>query len=365
MTALLLLLACALAFANGANDNCKGIASLVASGEAAPRRALLWAAATTAVGAGAAALWDGGLLQAFRAGFVSGGAELPTAFFVAVLAAAIAWVLLATATGFPVSTTHALIGALVGAGLGAVGSQQIEWGQVASRFALPLAVGPLVSLAAVYLLARPAAALARRAEERCACLVAEPEPAGALGGAVVAAGRQRLVVGQTAECARHLPEVVLRASTALRATHWSTAGLVGFARGWNDTPKIAALAVVALPTAGGSPLAFVAIAAAMAVGGLVAGRRVLATLARRVAVPPSLGESLAASAASAVLVGLASFRGLPLSTTHVTTGALVGAGLARDRRAVRWAVVRDIALAWLVTLPATALLALVAYGVLA
>ncbi len=364
MTALLLLLACALAFANGANDNCKGIASLVASGEAGPRRALWWAAATTALGAGTAALWDGGLLEAFRASFIAGGTQQPAAFFSAVLAAAIAWVLLATVTGFPVSTTHSLLGALVGAGVAAVGSQQIEWGQVASRFALPLALGPLVSLGAVYGLARPTAALARRSEGRCACLVTEPEPIGPDGQTAAAFRRQSLVVGDTAECAQRLPDVVFRSSTALRATHWSTAGLVGFARGWNDTPKIAALAVVALPAAGGSALPFVAIAVAMAVGGLVAGRRVLATLAQRVATPPPLGESLAASAASAVLVGLASFRGLPLSTTHVTTGALVGAGLACDRRAVHWAVVRDIALAWLVTLPATALLALAAYRVL-
>lgn len=365
MTLVLLLLACALAFANGANDTCKGVASLVASGEAGPRRVLFWAAATTALGAGAAALWDGGLLQVFRAGFVAGGSEHSPTFFVAVLAAAIAWVLLATATGLPVSTTHALLGGLVGAGLAAVGSEQIEWAQVASGFALPLALGPLVSLGAVYLSSRPAAALARRSEERCACLVAEPEPIGLSGQSAVALPRQGLFLGHTADCARRSPDAVFRASTALRITHWSTTGLVGFARGWNDTPKIAALAVVALPAAGPSPTPFVAIAVAMALGGLLAGRRVLATLARRLATPPPLGESLAASAASAVLVSLASFRGLPLSTTHVTTGALVGAGLARDRRAVRWAVVRDIVLAWLVTLPASVLLALAAYRALA
>jgi inorganic phosphate transporter, PiT family len=94
----------------------------------------------------------------------------------------------------------------------------------------------------------------------------------------------------------------------------------------------------------------------MAAGGLMAGRKVLVTLAHKVTDLP-LNSSLAASTTSAVLVGLASWNGLPVSTTHVTTGGIVGAGLRRSPRSVRWRTVREIVLSWVVTLPVAGLLA--------
>lgn len=358
MTLVLLALACGLAFANGANDNCKGVAALVSAGEARPIRALSWAAVTTALGSAVAFYWDGGLVALFRASFLGTGDDLPLVFFASVLAAAIGWVLLATATGMPVSTTHALSGALVGGGLVVVGAGQIGWAELATHIALPLAVGPLVALLLVHLLARPISTLTRRASGRCTCLVAEPTLAAMSGGAALARRRHRVVVDHLETCARQSPAVAVAGSRALRAANWLASGLVGFARAWNDTPKIAALALVAAPDGGGARRIFLAVAVAMALGGLVTGRRVLATLATRVTrLPPA--ESLAASTASATLVSLASFHGLPLSTTHVTTGAIVGAGLARDRKSVHRPVVRDIVLAWAVTLPVSALLALV------
>ncbi|MGH9380194.1 MAG: inorganic phosphate transporter [Thermoanaerobaculia bacterium] len=370
MTLVLLFLACGLAFANGANDNCKGVAALVSAGEATPARALGWAAATTALGSLIAFSWGGGLVELFRAGFVDGGTSLPPVFFAAVLAGAIGWVLLATATGMPVSTTHAIIGALVGAGLVAVGAGRIGWAVVATRFALPLLLGPLIALAVVFLLARPISRLSRRAAGRCACLMQQPalaaamqEANGSSDGGASATGRWSLTTGHLEDCALRSPVAVVEASRLVRAANWLTSGLVGFARAWNDTPKIAALALVAMPAGGSARLPFLLVTAAMALGGLVSGRRVLRTLSARVTRLP-VGESLAASTASAALVGLASFHGLPLSTTHVTTGAIVGAGLARDRRSVHLRVVRDIVLAWIVTLPAGAILAFVALSLI-
>lgn len=362
MTALVFALALAVAFWNGANDNGKGVASLLAYGVASPRRALAWAAISTAAGSALSAVWGKGLLAAFRAGFVGGGAALPASFFASALAGTAAWLLLATRTGLPVSTTHALTGALLGAGLLAVGAGRIGWSVLLQRFALPLALGPLVALVLVFAAAQPLAALARRAETGCVCLVAEPTLA-SLGesGTALAAVRPALRVGKTASCAEHSPQAAVGGSAVLDAVHWTSAGLVGFARGWNDTPKIAALVLVVLPSA--SATAFALVTLAMAAGGLLAGRRVLDTLAHKVT-PLRLGDSLAASGASALLVSLASFRGLPLSTTHVATGGIVGAGLARDVRGVRWRVVRDIALSWVVTLPAAAFFALAAFAVL-
>ena len=328
---------------------------MVSAGEATATQALGWAAATTALGSAMSFFWDGGLVALFRTGFLDIGRDLPTVFFVAVVTGAMVWVLLATATGMPVSTTHAISGALVGAGLVAVGMRHIAWTQVGTHFALPLLLGPLVALAVVFLLARPMTVLARRAAGACACLVEGTAPVAA-EGVLALARAQGVTVGRLEECALQAPSAVVEGSRILRGANWLAGGFVGFARAWNDTPKIAALALVAVPVGWGTQLPFLLVTASMALGGLMSGRRVLDTLAARVTRLP-VGESLAASTASAAIVSLASFHGLPLSTTHVTTGAVVGAGLARDRRGVRLRVVRDIVLAWIVTLPVGASLA--------
>lgn len=355
MAIAVLAFAALLAFANGANDNSKGVATLVGHGGARPRAALLWAAATTGLGALTGALLGGGLIAAFRAGFISTNAPLSTAFFVAVLAGACAWVLIATRTGLPVSTTHAILGGIVGAGLLEVGAAGIGWSALAVKAAVPLLLSPLLAMALVFLLGRPLAVLARRSERRCVCAVESLEPR-MQGGAALAARRLALVTGDVASCEAHSPVAAVSGRGAAGAIHWATSGLIGFARGWNDTPKIVALALVALPASSGSHAAFAVVALAMALGGLLSGRRVLATLAQKIT-PLPLGESLAASGVSSLLVALASWRGLPVSTTHVTTGGILGAGMARSARDVRWHVVRDVALAWVVTIPAAALVA--------
>ncbi len=354
MTALLLLFLVLLAFANGANDNCKGVATLVGYGAARPRQALAWATLTTALGAGLSFWAAGGLVRGFSTGLFMDGTRLDTPFFTAVLVGACGWVLLATRLGLPVSTTHAITGALTGAGLVAFGTQPFEWSFLGTRMALPLAVSPVASLALVYLLGWPVAAAAGAVARRCVC-VAEPlvvEP----GGAVMAGSLPEVVSGEEAECAAQGAIPVASGASAMDRVHWLTSGLVGFARGWNDAPKIAALGLVALGGTRGAWLTFALVTAAMAAGGLVAGRRVLETLARKVT-PLPRAESLTASGVTALLVGLASWNALPVSTTHVSTGAIVGAGLRRDPRGVHWARVGEIGLSWLVTLPVAALLA--------
>lgn len=355
MEILVLALAALLAFANGANDNSKGVATLVGHGASSPRDALAWAAATTALGALLGFFASAGLLQVFRAGFIGAGSERSAGFFVATLAGAVAWVLLATRTGLPVSTTHAILGGLVGAGLFEVGAAGIDWSVWVHKAALPLLVSPLLALALVYGVAQPLAALVRRTESRCVCAIETLAPASSGAAPVVRRGLA-IVTGASAACAIHSPSAVVSGRGLAQTLHWGTSGLVGFARGWNDTPKIAALALVALPAGASAFGSFVLVALAMALGGLVAGRKVLVTLSERITTLP-LGESLAASGVSSLLVGLASWRGLPVSTTHVATGGIVGAGVARSAAEVRWPVVRDVGLAWIVTLPAAALVA--------
>jgi len=142
MTALLVCLVAALAFANGSNDNGKGVATLVGFGAARPRTALAFATVATAVG-GVVSFWlAGGLLAGFSTGLFATGTPITPAFFVAVLIGAFGWVMLASRTGMPVSTTHAIIGALCGAGLVAFGNARIQWSYLGVKFAVPLAVSP-------------------------------------------------------------------------------------------------------------------------------------------------------------------------------------------------------------------------------
>ena len=320
MASLILILVAVLAFGNGANDNGKGVATLVGYGAARPTSALAWATLTTMAGAVVSVWLARGMVERFSTGLFAAGVAVAPSLFVAVLVGAIAWVLLATATGMPVSTTHAIAGALIGAGSVAFGPAAVRWQLLGAKVAVPLVVSPLVALSAVYAISWPVGAAVRRPASRYVCVTATPT-----GGAV--AVDVGIVVDDAAACAGQ-PTAVTGARAAT-AVHWGSCGLVGFARGWNDAPKIAALGLLAVGGPRGTALSVTIVAAAMAVGGLVAGRRVLATLATKVAKLP-LAESLTASLATAALVGLASWEGLPVSTTQVSTGAIVGAG----RRAV-------------------------------
>ncbi len=358
MLIMLLVLVALLALANGANDNCKGVATLVGYGAASPRKALVWAMITTAVGAAVSFWFADGLIKSFSTGLFAAGTALDRAFFVSVLIAAFGWVMFATSTGLPVSTTHAITGALTGAGLVAFGSAPFHWQFLGTRFALPLALSPVLSMAAVYLIAFPVGWIVMRLAARCVC-VADEVPAGVVSGAAFAAGAPAIVVGGEADC-RSAGATPLATTTGVaNGIHWFSSGMVGFARGWNDAPKIAALAIGALATAGvahGSAVAFAIVIVAMAIGGMIAGRRVLETLAKKVTALP-LSESLTASLVTSTLVSLASWQSLPVSTTHVSTGAIVGAGLKRDPHGVHWGKVTEIVLSWVVTLPVTGLVA--------
>jgi PiT family inorganic phosphate transporter len=353
MTFALLGLVALLAFANGANDNCKGVATLVGYGAATPRRAMMYATITTLIGAIVSFWFSGGLIKSFSTGLFVKGAALDGAFFIAVLIGAIAWVLFATFTGLPVSTTHAITGALTGAGLVALGNAQFQWSFLGTKFAVPLAISPLLSMALVYAIAWPVAIALRRAANRCVCVVSR-EPA-MVGATVVATSSTPLLIVDDESNCQAAPVAVTTSATA-NAVHWFSGGFVGFARGWNDAPKIAALGLVAMAGPHGMAISFAIVAVAMAIGGLVAGLRVLETLANKVT-PLPLAQSVTASMTTATLVGLASWAGLPVSTTHVATGAIIGAGLQNDRKSVRWGKVAEIVLSWVITLPVAALVA--------
>jgi PiT family inorganic phosphate transporter len=161
-------------------------------------------------------------------------------------------------------------------------------------------------------------------------------------------------VGTTGECSERYAGRMLgmSAASAVDALHFLSAGAVGFARGLNDTPKIAALLVVA----GGLQISWgiAAVAVAMALGGLLQSARVAHTMSRKLT-GMNPGQGCSANLATAVLVSTASWTGLPVSTTHVSVGALVGQGMVTRR--VHWKPVGQVALSWVITLPCSAAIA--------
>jgi PiT family inorganic phosphate transporter len=348
---IVILLVAVLSYANGANDNSKGVATLVGFGAATPKQALICATITTAIGAGFSFLVAKGMINAFKAGIFKPGTEIPSVFFCAVLCGAVGWVLFANRTGMPVSTTHAIVGGLIGAGLVRFGGGQIVWPFLGKSVAVPLVLGPVISTALVYLLAWPVVAITRGGKSRV--VVVERDLAFVSSGGTATVAIAETVSQQTVDA----PPTTQTIKVA-DIVHWASGGMVGFARGWNDAPKIAALSIVALTAAKASnpaAVGFGIVIVAMAIGGLVSGRRVLDTLSKKLT-PLPLAESLTASVATAALVSAASWVSLPVSTTHVATGAIVGAGLKNDPSAVKWSKVTEIALSWVITLPVAAII---------
>ena len=365
MTALSLLavggIAAVLAWANGSNDVSKGIATLVGSGIANRRAAVLWGVAWTLAGSVAAAFASQALVATFAGnGFLSRPASGP-ALATAVSIGAIAWVAFASRTGLPVSTTHAIAGALAGAGIVAQGAGALHWGFLASRVALPLGVSPLVSIALVSAAFPLLERSVRRFETYCLCI--ERRELAMPGAAFVTTAASTVTLVAPALDCDSEPAVAARIS-AVDALHWFSAAATSFARGLNDTPKIVALGIGATAALGLPAFpAYLGIALAMAGGGLLSGLRVTETLACRVT-EMSPGEGFAANAVTSVLVGAASLAALPVSTTHVASGAIIGIGLHRGV-GPRWRTVREMALAWVVTVPAAALVGAGAFALLA
>lgn len=368
MTLAVVLAAVALAFANGANDNFKGVATLHGSRRLSYRGALALATLTTLAGSLAALVLATGLARRFSGkGLVPESVVADPVFLLAVAGGAATTVLLATHLGLPVSTTHALTGALLGSGLVMGGAGELSYGALASSFALPLLLSPLASaVLAATLHAGLSRALAwlERAEPSCLCAVGVAEAAlvAPTGQAFRGQTAPMFRVGSIEACERHAarPMLSLDPRRVLDGLHLASAGAVGFARGLNDTPKIAGILVATQALSGGAGT--LALATAMALGGLLAARRVARTLSFDITRIEER-EGLSANLITAGLVVLASPLGLPVSTTHVCCGALFGIGVSNGE--ARWKTIGSIIGAWAVTLPAGALFAALAAAGLA
>lgn len=313
LTTILFLAVCFVAFTNGANANFKGVASLYGSGTTTLRGALYWGTATTFAGSIAAAFLAEGMLKKFSGrGIVPDALVASPEFVVAVAIGAALTSLLATRFGFPVSTTHALVGALLGAGLAGSGTD-VRFVALGKNFLYPLFFSPAV--------------------------------------AVVLGSVTYLFL----KSVRLAPDHRTR---TLDVLHFLSTGAASFARGLNDTPKMVAL----LLTAPGLDMrwSFLAVAVTIAFGGLLDADQVAETLGKKVT-GMNPGQGFAASLVTAGLVTTASFHSLPVSTTHVSVGSLLGMG-ATIRQA-KWRKVGEIMLAWISTVPCGAILAAIAYWI--
>lgn len=383
LTVLLVLAVCFLAYSNGANDNFKGVATLFGCGALDYRRALAFATLTTFAGSVCSVFLAGALVQNFSGkGLVPDAWVADPAFLAAVALGAAATVILATRLGFPVSTTHGLTGALVGAGLVAAGSD-LNIAKLGGAFFLPLLLSPFLALfggAVLYLILHRLRVRSGVTCESCLCVgetaapVAVPAAAGARMDALAAvaapmpAPMPMLAAGVSTEnaCATRYAGTYwgLNAQKALDALHVLSAGAVSFARGLNDTPKIVGLLLVlnALGVAWPQAALAAAVAACMAAGGVLHARRVAETMSKRI-MPLNHGQGFTANVVTAGLVIGASVAGLPVSTTHVSVGSLFGLGLVTGSADKK--VCGQIVLSWLLTLPLAAALAAGSYALLA
>src|SRR3984893_10713685 len=370
MTLILLFFAtCFLAYSNGANDNFKGVASLFGSRTCNYRTAISWATITTFAGSIMSIFLAQTLLKKFSGkGIVPDHFVGSEYFLLAVAIGAGLTVIIATLTGFPISTTHALTGAIIGCGLVAVGSG-VNFSALGKGLVLPLLLSPILAIVIariVYVLFRALPIVTGVTKEWGVCVGAEeriiamPQPSSAFALRSITS-TITLTVDEQDTCRERYAGSFLGVASQqiMDAAHFLSAGTVSFARGLNDTPKIVALLLLwkALDIRWG----FFAVASSMAIGGLLNARRVAETMSKKITTM-NHGQGFTANLTTAILVVLASVFGLPVSTTHVSVGSLFGIGLTTGKANHR--MISAIVFSWLVTLPCATIAAAATYWIL-
>ena len=370
ITYLLFLAALFVAYANGANDNFKGVATLYGSGAATYKTAIALATVATLAGSLSSVYLATALMQAFSGtGLVPAEIAASPDFVLAAATGAGATVLLATLLGLPVSTTHALTGALTGTGLLAAGTR-LDFAHLGTGFLVPLLLGPVLAVLLTIPFYRALRALAGRFDikrESCICVGAKEfipirqlqRNAAIRQFTLPAPATVGVAVGTHDGCVeRYQGRLVgVSAHWMVTALHYLSAGIVCFARGLNDTPKIVGLLLVV--QALNVEFGVQAIATAMAAGGLLNARKVALTMSERIS-RMNEGQALAANMVTGLLVILASRFGLPVSTTHVSVGAISGIGIMNA--SADKGVLGGILASWLLTLPVAGIFGALIYA---
>ncbi|WAC67047.1 inorganic phosphate transporter [Agrococcus sp. SL85] len=311
---IVVLVALAFDFTNGFHDTANAMAPSVATGALKPKAAVALSASLNLVGA----FLSIEVARTVGSGIVDlTGVDGESLMLIVLcgLTGAIIWNVLTWLFGLPSSSSHALFGGLIGATIAAFGVGGVLWGGVSQKILIPALLAPviagLVAFVGTWLVHRATARLSERAE------------------------RKDFRWGQI-----------------------GAASLMSLAHGTNDAQKTMGVIFLALVAHGSldpeaeMPLwVRVVCAVAIAAGTYMGGWRVIRTLGKGIVdISPRQGMSADFSSASIILTS--SHLGLPLSTTHVASGSVIGSGMARTDAKVRWSVARRMLLAWLITLPA-------------
>ena len=305
-------------FTNGFHDTANAVGTAIGTRAMSPRVAVAFSAVLNLIGA----VVTTQLLHAEVANTV-GSLVAPAdgvalSMLVAVLFGAITWNLITWRAGLPSSSSHALIGALIGIGLVVYGLGAIQWAEVYPVF-IALLTSPIAGLVIAYIVTVVLLNLPRRARPS-------------------------------------------RANSTFRKLQLFSSGFVAFSHGANDAQKTMAIITLALFSSGHlaefAVPTWVALAAALAIGlGTWAGGwRIIRTMGTRIIRMEPI-HGFAAQTVAASVIQLATAWGLPVSTTQVVSGSVMGAGATRRFSAVRWGVASRIAWAWVFTIPASATLA--------
>ena len=362
------------AYANGANDNFKGVATLIGSGTTDYRKALAWATATTFAGSVAAFFLATRLVMTFAGkGLVPDCLISNPAFLAAVALGTGLTVLVAARFGIPISTTHGLTGALVGAGFMAIGTQ-LGFNTLGKKFFMPLLVSPVLAIiftASIYFVMHHSRMILGITRKSCLCIgqkVISLVQLGLENGQTMTISEIKIpgvFVGNESSCQAKAIETYegkflgVNAQTILDSLHFLSAGAVSFARGLNDTPKIVALLIAA--GAMGLQWNMFLVASVMAIGGKFGARKVARTVSTRIT-SMNHGQGFTANLVTAILVIFASGWGMPVSTTHVSCGTLFGIGLVNGT--ANGKVISSILGAWFLTLPIASILSAGSFFVL-
>ena len=308
-------------YINGFHDTANAIATSVATRALSPRYAILMAASFNFIGAFAGTA----VAKTIGAGLVD-EATTTQAVIVAALLGAIAWNLFTWYLGLPSSSSHALIGGLLGATIAAAGTGALKMDGIVNKVLIPMVTSPFLGFTIAFALMLTIYWVFRNAKRK-----------------------------PMARVFRRLQVI--------------SAGYMAFAHGSNDAQKTMGIITLALFAAGVIPTidvptwVIIVSATALSLGTAVGGWRIMRTMGQRVAELEPVHGFAAETTAATILVGTAHF-GMPVSTTHVISSAIMGVGSARGPKGVRWGVARRILLAWIITIPAAGIVAALVWAVL-
>ncbi len=308
-----------LAYSSGGNDNFKGVATLYGAGLLSYRNAMIYANIATFLGVLVAIFISSGLISSFSGkGLVPLELLATYPFVIAVALGAGITLFLATRLGMPVSTTHALVGALTGIGLMCSGAN-FHWVNLFNNFFVPLLISPILALALSVLI-------------------------------------------YTLVKKRSNPSSDLRfsANNKIRdVAHYISAGLVCMTHGMQDTPKIAALLLIV----GGLDTKYmlISVGLVMVLGSVFNALRTAETMAKQIT-SINHTEGLIGNSITSFLTIMATTYSLPVSFTQISVGTLFGISLVNGKRTVK--TIKNILLAWLLILPLAAFLSAMLYFVL-